>query len=83
MNYDITDLIEFAKEYARLGHSIQSQLDELLDTFENADLNGNAVVEMKKLVAPLARIDEAVAEELSETITSWIDSNLRGENNDD
>ena len=59
---DASELLDFAKSYASLGNAIQEQLEELLDSQEDAGVNPNAVAVMEDRLGGMnAEIDEALA----------------------
>lgn len=59
-NASISDLVDFAKAYAKLGWSVQEQLHDLLRDPE-ADVNPNAVEAMKQLRGRNRELDEMLS----------------------
>lgn len=64
---DMYDLMNFAKAYARLGWSVQEQLDDLIEDLDT-DLNPNAVRRMLTLPH----------EEIRELAQDWLRNNDNG-----
>lgn len=59
---DVSDLLNFAKAYAKLGRAVQEQLEELLDQQEYAQVNPNAVDLIEEFLGGYSSdIDEAIA----------------------
>lgn len=60
-NVDASELLNFAKAYARLGGAVQEQLEDLMEFQEDADINPNAHDLMEQLLRGMNRqIDDAL-----------------------